>query len=133
EAAEHRNYCFGVERFNVEDYDALVESFCGASKILDFGKIFRFAPKLNAHQLKAACQWLVTFKELSTDTFIEYLRSQRLASNVDLGEVQAVDLTDLKGVDDVLRNLEINIVLPLENDALANQYKLRSEGTRLNS
>ena len=127
EAAEERSYSFGIERFKVEDYAVLVESFCGASKKLDFEKIFRFAPKLNAHQLKAACQWLVNFKELSTDTFIEYLRSQRLASNVDLGEVQAVDLTDLKGVDDVLRNLEINIVLPLENDALANQYKLRSK------
>jgi len=129
EAAEQRSYSFGIDRFKVEDYAALVESFCGsnASQKLDFEKIFRFAPKLNAHQLKAACYWLVNFKELSTDTFIEYLRSQRLASNVDLGEVQAVDLTDLKGVDDVLRNLEINIVLPLENDALANQYKLRSK------
>lgn len=129
EAAEQRSYSFGIDRFKVEDYAALVETFCGtkASKELDFDKIFRYAPKLNAHQLKAACQWLVAFKELGTDTFIEYLRSQRLASNVDLGEVQAVDLADLKGVDDVLRNLEINIVLPLENDELANQYKLRSK------
>jgi ATP-dependent 26S proteasome regulatory subunit len=38
-----------------------------------------------------------------------------------------VDLRDLKGVDDVLRSLEINIVLPLENDALANEFKLRSK------
>ena len=64
---------------------------------------------------------------MSTDAFIEYLRSQRLASNVDLREVQSVDLSDLKGVDEVLKNLEINIVLPLENDQLANQYKLRSK------
>jgi ATP-dependent 26S proteasome regulatory subunit len=127
EAAEQRSYSFGIERFKVEDYAALVETFCGPSKNLDFEKLFRFAPKLNAHQLKAACQWLVTFRELSTDSFIEYLRTQRLASNVDLGEVQAVDLTHLKGVDDVLRKLEINIVLPLENDALANQFKLRSK------
>jgi transitional endoplasmic reticulum ATPase len=127
EAAAQRSYSFGIEAFKVQDYAALVETFCGAkaSKKLDFEKIFRFAPKLNSHQLKAACQWLVKFKELSTDTFIEYLRSQRLASNVDLGEVQAVDLADLKGVDDVLRSLEINIVLPLENDDLANQFKLR--------
>ncbi len=54
--------------------------------------------------------------------FIDYLRSQKPASNVDLEEVPAVDLRDLKGVDDVLRSLEINIVLPLENDALANQF-----------
>src|SRR5204863_5374826 len=115
--------------FKVEDYAALAETFlaAGAASRLDFEKIFRFAPKLNAHQLKAACQWLGRHKELNTDKFIEYLRSQRLTSNVDLGEVQTVDVSDLKGVDDVLRNLEINIVLPLENDELANQLKLRSK------
>src|SRR6266478_1797896 len=94
---------------------------------LEAKKKLVFAPKLNGHQLKAACRWLVNYKELTTDAFIEYLRSQRLASNVDLGEVQAVDLKDLKGVDDVLRNLEINIVLPLQNDELANRFRLRSK------
>jgi len=127
EAAAQRSYSFGIERFKVEDYAALVETFQSDVKQLDFQKIFRFAPKLNAHQLKAACQWLVNYKELTTDLFIEYLRSQRLASNVDLGEVQAVDLKDLKGVDEVLRNLEINIVLPLQNDELANRFRLRSK------
>jgi ATP-dependent 26S proteasome regulatory subunit len=129
EAAEQRSYSFGIEKFKVEDYVSLVEIWLGSSAagVLDFEKIFRFAPKLNGHQLKAACLWLKNHSSLSTDVFIEYLRSQRLASNVDLGEVQTVDLKDLKGVDDVLRNLEINIVLPLENDELANQFKLRSK------
>src|SRR5437016_618692 len=127
EAAAQRSYSSGIERFKVEDYASLVQTFRGEVKGLDFEKIFRFAPKLNAHQLKAACQWLVNYKELTTELFIEYLRSQRLASNVDLGEVQVVDLKDLKGVDDVLRNLEINIVLPLQNDELANRFRLRSK------
>jgi ATP-dependent 26S proteasome regulatory subunit len=128
EAAEQRSYSFGIERFKVEDYAALATGWLGKkSAQLDFAKIFRFAPKLNAHQLKAACKWLAGHASLNTDVFMDYLRSQRLASNVDLGEVQAVDLTDLKGVDDVLRHLEINIVLPLENDALANEFKLRSK------
>src|SRR5262245_62051153 len=129
EAAQQRSYPFGIERFHVEDYSALVEIFSGtrAAKQLDLDKIFRFAPKLNGHQLKATCEWLAHRQPLTTDRFIEYLRSQRLASNVDLGEVQDVDLKDLKGVDDVLRNLEINIVLPLENDELASQFKLRSK------
>lgn len=127
EAAEERSYAFGIDRFKVEDYAALVNTFRGEETQLDFEKIFRFAPKLNAHQLKAACQWLAEHKEFTTDRFIEYLRSQRLASNVDLGEVQAVDLKDLKGVDEVLRSLEINIVLPLQNDELANRFKLRSK------
>jgi transitional endoplasmic reticulum ATPase len=128
EAAEQRSYSFGIQRFKVEDYSALVNTFSnGQANKLDFEKIFRFAPKLNAHQLKAACLWLAKHKKLTTDLFIEYLRSQRLASNVDLGEVQPVDLKDLKGVDDVLRNLEINIVLPLQNDELANRFRLRSK------
>jgi transitional endoplasmic reticulum ATPase len=129
EAAQQRSYSFGIERFKVEDYAALVEAFRGADDLrpLDLDKVFRFAPKLNGHQLKAACDWLANGKPLTTDVFIEYLRSQRLASNVDLGEVQTVDLKDLKGVDDVLRNLEINIVLPLENDELTSRLKLRSK------
>jgi transitional endoplasmic reticulum ATPase len=128
EAAAQRSYSFGIDRFKVEDYAALMAGGLGKkSAKLDCNKIFRFAPKLNAHQLKAACKWLAGHASLTTDVFIDYLRSQRLTSNVDLEEVQAIDLRDLKGVDDVLRQLEINIVLPLENDALANQFKLRSK------
>jgi ATP-dependent 26S proteasome regulatory subunit len=128
EAADQRSYSFGIDKFKVEDYAALVATFRGRPvPELDFEKVFRFAPKLNGHQLKAACQWLVNYPELGTDLFIDYLRSQRLASNVDLGEVQAVDLKDLRGVDEVLRSLEINVVLPLENDQLATQFRLRSK------
>jgi len=60
-----------------------------------------------------------------TDAFIEYLRANHMASNVDLGEVQAVDLRDLKGVDDVIRMLEANVVLPLENAELAAEFGLK--------
>jgi SpoVK/Ycf46/Vps4 family AAA+-type ATPase len=128
EPAAQRSYSFGIDKFKVEDYTALAQIWLGPKAAsLDFEKIFRFAPKLNAHQLKAACTWLAEHPSLGTDVFMDYLRSQRLASNVDLEEVQAVDLRDLKGVDDVLRQLEINIVLPLENDALANEFKLRSK------
>ncbi|HEY3863510.1 MAG TPA: ATP-binding protein [Verrucomicrobiae bacterium] len=128
EAAGQRSYSFSIQRFKVEDYAALAKAWLGEkSERLDFRKIFRFAPKLNAHQLKAACLWLASNPSLNTDVFIEYLRSQRLASNVDLDEVQAVDLGDLKGVNEVLRQMEINIVLPLENDALASEFKLRSK------
>jgi ATP-dependent 26S proteasome regulatory subunit len=51
---------------------------------------------------------------------------------VDLEEVQAVDLADLKGVDDVLRRLEINIILPLENDALASAGRICVMMTAMN-
>ncbi len=128
EAAEQRSYTFVIDKFTAGDYAALSRVWLGKkADALDFQKIFRFAPKLNAHQIKAACKWLVEHPSLTTEVFIEYLRSQKLASNVDLEEVTAVDLRDLKGVDDVLRSLEINVVLPLENDLLASQFKLRSK------
>lgn len=129
EAAEQRSYSFAIARFTVDDYASLIKTFRGGDDNgqLDFEKVFRFAPKLNAHQLKAACDWLAKRRDFGTELFIEYLRSQRLASNVDLGEVQDVDLAELKGVDDVLRSLEINIILPLENDGLTERFKLRSK------
>jgi ATP-dependent 26S proteasome regulatory subunit len=129
EAASERCYSFGIGRFKAADYECLIGNWLssGSAGRLDVDKIFRFAPKLNGHQLQAACRWLDGHPELSTDRFIEYLRSQRLASNVDLGEVQQVNLADLKGVDEVLRSLDINIALPLENDALASELKLRSK------
>ncbi len=44
---------------------------------------------------------------------------------MDLEEVQAVDLHDLHGVDEVIRSLEANIIVPLENDALATELSLK--------
>jgi len=82
EAAAQRSYSFGIERFKVEDYAALVEAFHGDVKRMDFEKIFRFAPKLNAHQLQAACQWLVNYKELTTDLFIDTLDRSALPATL---------------------------------------------------
>jgi len=53
------------------------------------------------------------------------LKSQQLSSNVDLGEVQPADLSSLKGVDDVLRSLEANLIIPLEHDELVATLDLK--------
>lgn len=97
----------------------------GSADRLDYAKIHRFAPVLNAHQLKNSCLWLRREPELTTERFLDYLRSQHLASNVDLSEVQPVSLRDLQGVDSVIESLEANIVLPLENDELATEFGLK--------
>src|SRR5215469_14865155 len=124
-----RSFSASIGKYSAADYAALLGIFLGAERAtgLDAEKIYRFAPKLNAHQIRAACDWLRPSGPFSTDQFIEYLRSQRLASNVDLDEVQEVDLHDLQGIDDVLRSLEIHIVLPLTNDALTAELGLRSK------
>jgi transitional endoplasmic reticulum ATPase len=124
-----RSFSASIRRYSAKDYAALLDIFAEPNQVkdLDSDKIFRFAPKLNAHQIKAGCDWLRISAPFSTDRFIEYLRSQRLASNVDLAEVQDVDLHDLQGVDDVLRSLEIHIVVPLSDDALTSELGLRAK------
>jgi ATP-dependent 26S proteasome regulatory subunit len=69
--------------------------------------------------------WLRSEPDLTTERFLDYLRSQHLASNVDLREVQPVSLRDLQGVDSVIESLEANIVLPLENDQLVMEFGLK--------
>jgi ATP-dependent 26S proteasome regulatory subunit len=124
-----RSYDFGIQAFEPPDYEAFLRIFLGArARNLDARKIHRFAPGLSAHDLKLASQWMAgTRRKFGTEEFIEYLRSQRLTSNVHLGEVQAVDLHSLIGVDDVIRSLETHIVLPLENDELATRLALRAK------
>ena len=126
-AFQARSFMVTIPRFIAADYAVLIANVAGpqTASELDCDKIFRFAHKLNAHQIKAACDWLHPDGPFDTAKFIDYLRSQQLGSNVDLQEVQAVDLNDLQGVDHVLRSLEIHIVLPLENDPLASDLGLR--------
>jgi transitional endoplasmic reticulum ATPase len=116
-----------IRELDADDYEPLCRHYLGAALAarLDYRRIHRFARELNAHQLKAACQTHRDRDDLDTDRFIDYLRANRLFSNVDLGEVQSVELRDLHGVDDVIRSLEANIVVPLENDELANELGLK--------
>ncbi len=121
-----RCFAYPIEKFTPDDYRHLCETFWGARDLaIDFAKVHRFAPKLNAHQMRLACAWLADPHERNTDRLIDYLRSQQLASNVELGEVAEVDLNDLEGVDDVIESLEANIAVPLENDELATELELR--------
>jgi ATP-dependent 26S proteasome regulatory subunit len=127
EPLNERCLAFGIESFAPEDYRHLCTLFLGegiAAK-LDFEKVHRFAPNLNAHQLKNACAWCGRREMLTTERFIDYLRSQELTSNVELGEVTNVELAHLEGVDDVIRSLEANVALPFENDELAHELGLK--------
>jgi len=118
-----------INDLTADDYRAVCDAYLGAEQVesLDFAKIFRFARRMNARQLRRACE--STRDKLggatSTDTFIEYLRAAQLISNVDLGEVQTVSLQDLKGMDDVIRALEANVIMPLEHSELAEELSLK--------
>jgi SpoVK/Ycf46/Vps4 family AAA+-type ATPase len=113
--------------FTPEDYQAVCRVHLGAeiAARLDFARVHRFAPGINGHQLKKACLWLRRERGLNTERFLEYLSSQNLTSNVALEEVAPVRWDDLKGVDDVIRELEMKVALPFENDALAAELRLK--------
>jgi len=118
-----------IDELTANDYRAVCSAYLSAEQLdaLDFAKIFRFARRMNARQLRRACE--STRNKLqgsaATDTFIEYLRAAQLVSNVDLGEVQTVSLDDLKGLDDVIRALEANVIMPLEHSELAEELSLK--------
>jgi tRNA A37 threonylcarbamoyladenosine biosynthesis protein TsaE len=113
--------------FTPADYEHLCRAYLDgpAAGRLDYAKVHRFAPRLNAHQLQGACVWLRREEGLDTERFLDFLRSRELTSNVDLAEVQPVSLRDLRGVDEVVEALEAHVVLPLENDELASELGLR--------
>jgi transitional endoplasmic reticulum ATPase len=122
---ERRAYTWEIGEFTAADYEQVCRANLPAGPALDFARIFRFAPELNAHQLTNSSVWLARNPALDTGTFIEYLSSHDLVSNVEIEEVQPVKWTDLKGVDDVIRILEAKIALPFENDTLATQLRLK--------
>ena len=87
-----------MDNFEAQDLAHICRCRLGQeAEKLEFDKIHRFAPALNGFQLKNACLWPVLQKvELSTDSFIDYLRSRDLASNVDFEEVEPIQWTGLK-------------------------------------
>jgi len=120
-------YTWEVPAFTAADYQCISRRYLqpALADRLDYAHIHRFAPAINAHQLRKACCWLAGHSNLDTDRFIDYLRKQNLTSNVEIGEVAQVDWNDLKGMDDVVSALEAKIALPLENDALAAELRLQ--------
>jgi ATP-dependent 26S proteasome regulatory subunit len=116
-----------IGAFTVDDYKAICASYleAGAAPRIDYGKVHRFAPKLNARQLRNTCVALSGDSALETDRFVDYLREHHMVSNVDIAEVQTVDLKDLKGLDDTIAALEANVIMPLENADVSQELGLK--------
>lgn len=115
----------GFKRFELSDFRFFFDLFLEDSSGLDMAKLHRFAPKLNAHQIRIACIESRKQPNLSTDGMIDFLRSAHMISNVDVGEVQDVELSSLRGVDEIVAALEANIILPLEDDTLATEFQIK--------
>jgi ATP-dependent 26S proteasome regulatory subunit len=126
-AISKRAHIVNLSEFTSEDYRHISQAYLqgSAADKLDFERIHRFAPSLNAHQLKTTCRMLALEAELDTDKFTTYLTGQNLVGNTDLDQVEHVTWKNLQGMDDVIEALEAKIALPFENDALASEFRLK--------
>jgi len=124
---QRRASSFEIGEFTATDYECICRAYLGndIADRLDYARIHRFAPMLNAYQLKNACAWLMRETTIDTTSFVEYLRSRNMATNVEIQEVAPVTWDDLKGLGDLVRALEAKIALPFENDVLAAEYHLK--------
>lgn len=115
-----------VPRFIKSDFAYLFPKISGRGlEKIDFGKVHRFAPKLSAYQIKRACHYLKDEDCKNTDVFLKFLESRALVSNVNTDEVEQVTFDSLYGVDEVIRQLEINIITPLAEDDLVKELGLK--------
>jgi transitional endoplasmic reticulum ATPase len=123
----YRAFGWQIDPFTVADYQEVCTAHLDPDQAerLNFGEIFRFAPKLTLLQLRKACTRLRPRPDLDTEQFTGYLREVLMVSNVELDEVTAITWQDLKGVDDVIRSLEAKIALPFENLELSARLGLK--------
>jgi ATP-dependent 26S proteasome regulatory subunit len=116
-----------IDPFDEADYAHVGRALLGPQRAagIDFSKVFRFARRLVARQLARTFEAFDDATSIDADRVIDELRSQQLASNVDIDEVQQVELKDLKGIDDVISALEAHIIIPLEQVELASELDLK--------
>jgi transitional endoplasmic reticulum ATPase len=114
-----------IGAFNAADYQVICAAHLTAPSQVDFDAVQRFAPKLNAHQLRIASISLAGDRTLSTDSFIAFLSSRNMASNVDLEEVPPVDWKQLKGIDSLIQALETKVAFPFENADISAEFGLK--------
>jgi SpoVK/Ycf46/Vps4 family AAA+-type ATPase len=112
-----------------EDYAAIIAGHLGATNMGDLNTdhLFRNAGRLTAYQLQAACQILKAngAPTPTTEQFSACLSEHLLTSNLDVGEVEDVKFSDLKGAEGIVEKLERTILLPLKEPELAKSLGLK--------
>ena len=116
-----------MEKLTEEDYAFFFKQFGGRtfSKV-DYQKIHQYSSNLTINQIRKACKLIeVSKKSLSSEELLEALEKHAIVSNVDRKEVEEIKLEDLKGLDEVIRQLEIDVITPLENPEMALEFGMK--------
>ncbi len=113
-----------MEKLTAKDYAFFFKKFGGiAFSKVDYKRIHQYSANLNINQIRRACKLIeVEEKSFSATQLIEELEKHAIVSNVDRKDVEKVKLSELKGLDEVIKQLEIDVITPLENPELAEEY-----------
>lgn len=123
-----RSHVIEIPELTREDQEFLFRAQLGEerSQALDFDEIWRFAPKLDGHQIALTCQALAERQPLTTQEVTDFLLARfSLDSNVKLEQVEEVRFSDLKGLEEVLEQLETHVLMPLQQGELARELGVR--------
>lgn len=113
------------------DYQHIVVERLGeaAAAGIDFVRVHHHARRLSAYDLNIVAG-LLTGRGLSsptTDDVIGIIEAYLQHSNVDVAEVEAIDLSRLVGVEEIVETLERTVLLPLKAPDLAAQLGLEAK------
>ena len=117
-----------MDKTTAEDYAYYFKEFGGKSfSKIDYKRIHQYSANLNINQIRKACKLIEVEKKetFEAEQLIEALEKHAIVSNVDRKEVEEIKLEDLKGLDEVIRQLEIDVITPLENPEMAAEYGMR--------
>ncbi len=115
-----------MPKFSEEDIAFLFKRFAGDQvEHLDFERIHRYVPNLTAHQMRYISLQLEAEALKDTETFLNLMEQKALVSNVKTEEVDEVTMDRLKGVEDVIQQMEVDIVVPMERPDLVRDLGLR--------
>ena len=123
-----RSHVIEIPELTREDQEFLFRAQLGEerSRNLDFDEIWRFAPKLDGHQITLTCQALAERQPLTTQEVTDFVLARfSLDSNVKLEQVEEVRFSDLKGLEEVVEQLETHVLMPLQQGELARELGVR--------
>jgi transitional endoplasmic reticulum ATPase len=91
---------------------------------LDLTMLHRHASMLDLYQLD---YWtnLIATGERTTQAAIALLESEVLKTNLDIGEVEELNFSDLPGTEAIAEALEAHVILPFKNKELAQELGLK--------
>jgi predicted AAA+ superfamily ATPase len=111
-----------------EDYLSIIENrAAGLARDFDADKVSRTYKKLTGYQIAAAMNLLRDQgnAQPAADDFIETMNDIKSRSNLAVDDVEDVSLDTLVGIDNIVRELQRTIVIPMAQPELARELGLK--------